>query len=168
MGSTRYSNILKCVCFGQCEGGGFLEELFLPSVSDQAISSTHSIGSPAAAAAAAEGRWRQRDQRFTRGCRLNRSDFYLCTCFYSFCLNYVWKEGLSLLIIQRLIAVNNTSTTPLLQIKQTLHVTTLYLFIYLSFYRQCQTKNSTSFHQRHKDGKCVCVWLDIIQQQQSV
>ena len=45
-----------CVCVWQCEGGGFLEELFLPGVSGEAVGSAHSAGSPAAAAA---GQWGQ-------------------------------------------------------------------------------------------------------------
>ena len=71
----RWNGWCGVFCVRQCEGGGFLEELFLPGVSDQAVSSAHSAGSPAAA----EGRWGQRGQCFTWGRRFNRSDF--CPCF---------------------------------------------------------------------------------------
>lgn len=62
-----------CVCVWQCEGGGVLEELFLPGVSGEAVGSADSAGSPAAAAAA--GRWGQGGHW---GRLPNRSDSELC------------------------------------------------------------------------------------------
>ena len=68
---TRH-NLKICVCVWQCEGGGVLEELFLPSVSGEAVGSADSAGSPAAAAAGRGG------QGGHWGHLLNRSDSHQC------------------------------------------------------------------------------------------
>lgn len=58
-------------CVQQGEGRGFLEELFLSRVSDQAVRSAHSTGSPAAAGC----RW-ERGQRVSWRRHVNRSAFH--------------------------------------------------------------------------------------------
>lgn len=66
---TSSANVMtKMSCVWQCEGGGFLEELLLPSVSDQAVCSAHSTGCTAAAA----GRRWPRGWHHTRGHRPKR------------------------------------------------------------------------------------------------